>query len=362
MKFDHKYGAKPSAAVRFLLADGHHELLRRTARRRQEEESRQRTPIAIVYVEGPIVLGVRAKRARSSFGGKSAASTPIRKALDEAADDDTIKAVVLRVNSPGGSATASDIILDATKRVKAKKPLVVSMGNVAGSGGYYVACAVGHDLRRRSHDHRLDRRGRRQAGHDRHVEQDRHHVGRPTAAGQNAAILSSARSVHAGANAARCKAGWTKSTACSRDTSWRSAATEAEETDRRAGRRPRLHRPAGARAGPGRQASARSTTPIKFAAEQAKIEKYEVRVVPEPKTLIELLMRGVNGGDSDDAETTVAAIAGPQASLLNAALPYLRGSIRRTQLIERLFRQLETLNHEGAVLMMPELMFGGSSR
>src|SRR5205085_6756314 len=55
--------------------------------------------------------------------------------------DDKVKAVVLRVNSPGGSATASEIILDATRRVKAKKPFVVSMGDVAGSGGYYVACA-----------------------------------------------------------------------------------------------------------------------------------------------------------------------------------------------------------------------------
>ena len=47
--------------------------------------------------------------------------------------------MVLRVNSPGGSAVASEIILNATKRVKAKKPFVVSMGSVAGSGGYYVS-------------------------------------------------------------------------------------------------------------------------------------------------------------------------------------------------------------------------------
>src|SRR5207302_10636306 len=69
-------------------------------------------------------------------------SSDVRKALDEAARDDSIKAVVLRVDSPGGSAVASEIILDATKRVKAKKPFVVSMGDVAGSGGYYVACAA----------------------------------------------------------------------------------------------------------------------------------------------------------------------------------------------------------------------------
>ena len=53
-----------------------------------------------------------------------------------------MKAVVLRVDSPGGSALASEIILDATKRVAKEKPLIVSMGNVAGSGGYYVACGA----------------------------------------------------------------------------------------------------------------------------------------------------------------------------------------------------------------------------
>ena len=74
--------------------------------------------------------------------GGVAYSTPIRKALDKAAEDDTVKAVVLRVDSPGGSAVASEIILNATKRVAAKKPLIVSMGNVAGSGGYYVACGT----------------------------------------------------------------------------------------------------------------------------------------------------------------------------------------------------------------------------
>ena len=96
--------------------------------------------MAIVYVEGPITLGGGQP---SLFGGRRRGRpAAIRKALDDAAADDTIKAVVLRVNSPGGSAVASEIILDATRRVKAKKPFVVSMGNVAGSGGYYVACAA----------------------------------------------------------------------------------------------------------------------------------------------------------------------------------------------------------------------------
>jgi hypothetical protein len=76
---------------------------------------------------------------------------------------------------------------------------------------------------------------------------------------------------------------------------------------------------------------------------------------------MELLMRGVNGGEGDDADTTTAVSAAPKASLPNAALPYLRGlDPARMQLIERSMRQLETLSHEGAVLMMPELMLGGS--
>ncbi|MCH7596766.1 MAG: signal peptide peptidase SppA [Planctomycetes bacterium] len=96
--------------------------------------------VAIVYVEGAIQTGVGKA---SPFGPPSGAfSTSIRKALDKAAGDESVKAVVLRINSPGGSALASEIILDATRRVAAKKPLIVSMGDVAGSGGYYVACAA----------------------------------------------------------------------------------------------------------------------------------------------------------------------------------------------------------------------------
>lgn len=97
--------------------------------------------VAIVYVEGAIQTG-EAEKSLFGGGGDGAYSTTIRKALDKAAKDDTVKAVVLRVDSPGGSALASEIILDASRRVAAKKPLIVSMGNVAGSGGYYVTCAA----------------------------------------------------------------------------------------------------------------------------------------------------------------------------------------------------------------------------
>ena len=99
--------------------------------------------IAIVHVNGAIQDGEPSGSPLGPLGGGSlgAYSGPIRRALDKAADDGTVRAVVLRVDSPGGSATASEVILQAAKRVREKKPLIVSMGNVAASGGYYVSMA-----------------------------------------------------------------------------------------------------------------------------------------------------------------------------------------------------------------------------
>ena len=61
-------------------------------------------------------------------------------AINDAAEDKSIKAIVLRVDSPGGSALASDLMWHAIENAKAKKPFVVSMADVAASGGYYIAC------------------------------------------------------------------------------------------------------------------------------------------------------------------------------------------------------------------------------
>ena len=74
--------------------------------------------VGVVYVDGPIVLG---KSDSSLLGSEMAASTDISKALDEAANDDSVKAVVLRIDSPGGSATASEIILRATATRESQK-------------------------------------------------------------------------------------------------------------------------------------------------------------------------------------------------------------------------------------------------
>ncbi len=59
---------------------------------------------------------------------------------EQAAEDEKVKAIVLFIDSPGGEVTASDILYNAVRRLREKKPIVVSMGSVAASGGYYVAC------------------------------------------------------------------------------------------------------------------------------------------------------------------------------------------------------------------------------
>jgi protease IV len=93
--------------------------------------------VAIVYATGPISSG----KSTAGFDGKVSGmgSDTIVEALEAAGDDENCKAVVLRVNSPGGSALASDQIWGAIQRVKAKKPVVASMGQVAASGGYWIS-------------------------------------------------------------------------------------------------------------------------------------------------------------------------------------------------------------------------------
>lgn len=94
--------------------------------------------VAIVYASGAIVSG----KSQSDFQGNvsSMGSDTIVAALEKTAADDNCKAVVLRVNSPGGSALASDMIYRAVKRVQeAGKPVVSSMGSVAASGGYWIS-------------------------------------------------------------------------------------------------------------------------------------------------------------------------------------------------------------------------------
>ena len=101
-----------------------------------------RREIAVVTIDGGIVSG---QSSGPGFfgGGYTAGADTIVAQLEAAAAEDTIKAVVIRVDSPGGSSFASDEIWRAVERVKMQgKPVVVSMGSVAASGGYYVAAGA----------------------------------------------------------------------------------------------------------------------------------------------------------------------------------------------------------------------------
>ncbi len=92
--------------------------------------------IAVVYLEGAIVDGIGTPQ---QVGGLYFANI-----LRKIRENEQVKAVVVRVNSPGGSATASDVILREIQLTQEKKPVIISMGNVAASGGYWIATGGEH--------------------------------------------------------------------------------------------------------------------------------------------------------------------------------------------------------------------------
>lgn len=97
---------------------------------RDESKSNPSDRIAILYTEGSIVSGNSQTDINDRF---------LIKEIEKLQDNDKVKAVVFRVNSPGGSAYASEQIWKAVQNLKAKKPVVVSMGDYAASGGYYIS-------------------------------------------------------------------------------------------------------------------------------------------------------------------------------------------------------------------------------
>jgi len=305
--------------------------------------------IALVYVEGPIMVG-RAEPGPFG-GGEGAFSTSIRKALDEATEEDTVKAVVLRVDSPGGSALASEIILDASKRVAAKKPLIVSMGNVAGSGGYYVACGAETIFADRS---TITASIGVVAGKLVTTAMwDKIGVNwHPVQYGDMAALLSSADRF---TDAERAKLRHYMETVYG---TFRGHVT--------ASRGKKLTKPleelAGGRVFTGAQALEYGLVDkiggledaIKFAAQQASLGDYEIRVIPEPPSLFDLFL-----GDHKKGEELAALRAGSAAAyfgspLLKTAMPLL-GQLdpQRAKAVLRGLVRLQLLHDEHVITMMP---------
>jgi protease-4 len=99
----------------------------------REQKGLARNKIAVIYASGSIDASV------SDDGIKS---EDLSKTIREARRDSSVKAIVLRINSPGGSAYGSDVIWREVKLAAETKPVIASMGDVAASGGYYIACAA----------------------------------------------------------------------------------------------------------------------------------------------------------------------------------------------------------------------------
>ncbi len=95
--------------------------------------------VALIYGSGTVVTG---EGGHSPSGRSVFAADSVSRALEEAAEDEDIDAIVLRIDSPGGSAMASDLLWGAVQHARGKKPVVASFSDVAASGGYYVASAA----------------------------------------------------------------------------------------------------------------------------------------------------------------------------------------------------------------------------
>ena len=137
------YGFELEEAIERLT----HKKVRKTGidgflkKREIERRWRNEKPrIALVIGEGGVVTGESGYDPTPIIGGKYIGSETISKIFQSLERDKSIKAVVFRVNSPGGSALASEIIARSLSKLNRRKPVIVSMGNVAASGGYYISC------------------------------------------------------------------------------------------------------------------------------------------------------------------------------------------------------------------------------
>jgi len=107
----------------------------------KESNTRTTRPtIAVIHAQGPIHSG-ESSHGQGMFASKSIGSRTMIEALGDARDDENIKGVILRIDSPGGSALASEIIWQAVRDLGETKPVFISVGSMAASGGYYIACA-----------------------------------------------------------------------------------------------------------------------------------------------------------------------------------------------------------------------------
>jgi protease IV len=258
---------------------------------------------------------------------------------------------------------ASEIILNATKRVKAKKPFVVSMGDVAGSGGYYVS--MGADTifaDATTITASIGVLGGKFATTDMWNK-----IGitwDSSRRGANAGLLSS-DAVFTDAERKKMQG-------------WMNDIYGVFKGHVVAARGAKLKKPidelAAGRVFTGQQALDLGLVDkigtledaIQHVAEQAKLKDYEVRVYPEPKNFVEVLVEELSDGDRDPNHLALPAseIVLPRASsILDLALPHLKGlDPERLETVKAALRRLDLLQQERAVLVMPDISIRDPSR
>ncbi len=123
-----KLGIGENDKIELITPGKYKDVAAKTSKKRAKDK------VAVIYAVGSINDG--------EGSDESIGSERISKAIRKARTDSTVKAIVFRVNSPGGSALASDVILREIKLAHEVKPVVVSMGDYAASGGYYISCAA----------------------------------------------------------------------------------------------------------------------------------------------------------------------------------------------------------------------------
>jgi protease-4 len=316
----------------------------------------QKAAVAVVYVEGTILPGYGQA---SPFGTSSGAfSGDIAKALETAAKDSSVKAVVMRVDSPGGSAEASEVILNAARQIQGHKPFIVSMGNVAGSGGYYVSCRADTIFADEATiTASIGVVGGKLVTTDMWTKLGVNWVGYKR--GANADIFTSARPFD---DAQR-----------QLFEQYMEKVYEAFKGHVAEGRGDKLHKPldeiAGGRVYTGKQALELGLIDrigglqpaIEYAASKASITDYEVRVIPEPKDFLTMLMEDYSGQGENPSDISMPGevkVNDDSPLLSQPTLVSLLDLLRKTEpqrahaLVQALQR-IELIRNEGVIMMMP---------
>jgi protease IV len=347
VEFVHNYGAKKGPELDFSSI---FTLVRSLGEMMSKARVSARPAVAVVYVDGMIVTGRTEEGLFGSSG--TVGSTTLRQELTKAREDDTIRAVVLRVDSPGGSALASDIIWHASNELRDKKPLIVSMGNVAASGGYYVSVGsstifadpgtltgsigvVGGKLITKGlwdwlgvsfHETKFGRNA------------DLYNTNRPFDDREREIVRKYMQEVYD------------------------------DFTDRVVqGRNDRLKKDidelAGGRVYTGRQALANGLVDrlgglqdaIRFAAGEANISDYDTRLLPEPKNFMDLLLESMTGKRDEDGHEIRYSLGWTlKTPAIAELLPVLeRLDPLRARTVLRSLLRIELLSRETALLILP---------